>query len=223
MVPHRGGFLAGLVAALSAEPARRLVGLVAAATGALGIYSVVGGAAEEQFGYYVVVTAVPALAAVWGELESRRPAWRRPVAAVVLVFTLVTVGLGVSARTATDDGFRQATTFLDALPAGSRVGLTDVTGEFALLPHDGRGVWPSLTSLDENGAQYVLTRSHQLSNGYGYAAPELLDWLAAHATPVFTVTGPTNGDTVVWQLYPGAVTDSVRAGETLPPVEGGYR
>jgi 4-amino-4-deoxy-L-arabinose transferase-like glycosyltransferase len=216
------GLFAGAAAAFSPRPDRRLVGLVAATTGALGIYSVVGGAAEEQFGYYVVVTSVLALGAVGADLAERRPDWRRPVAAVVLVFTLVTVGLGASARAATDDGFRQARAYLDTLPAGSRVGLTDVTGEFALLPHADRGVWPSLTSLQANGAQYVLTRSHQLANGYGYAAPEMLDWLAAHATPVFTATGPTNGTTVVWRLDPAAVAAALRAGVTLPPVEGGY-
>ena len=52
------GLFAGLAAAFSAVPARRLVGLLAATTGALGIYCVVAGAAEEQFGYYVVVTSV---------------------------------------------------------------------------------------------------------------------------------------------------------------------
>ena len=216
------GLFAGLAAAFSAVPTRRVVGLAATTTGALGVYSVVGGAAEEQFGYYVVVTSVLALGAVWPDLADRRRAWRRPVAAMVLVFSVVTVGLGVSARSAADDGFRQARAYLDTLPAGSRVGLTDVTGEFALLPHDDWGVWPSLTSLETNGAQYVLTRSHQLSNGYGYAAPELLDWLAAHATPVFTAAGSTNGDTVVWRLNPGALDAAVLAGVALPPVEGGY-
>ena len=75
------GLFAGLAAAFSAVPARRMVGLVAATTGALGIYSVVGGAAEEQFGYYVVVTSVLALGAMWPDLADRRRAWRRPVAA----------------------------------------------------------------------------------------------------------------------------------------------
>jgi 4-amino-4-deoxy-L-arabinose transferase-like glycosyltransferase len=216
------GLFAGVAAAFSPVPARRLVGLVAATTGALGIYSVVGGAAEEQFGYYVVVTSVLALGALWADLTDRRPAWRRPVAGVVLAFTLLTVGLGVTARAATDDGFSQARTFLNTLPPGTRVGLTDVTGEFALLPHDDWGVWPSLTSLDANDAQYVLTRSHQLRNGYGYAAPGMLDWLAAHATPVFTAHGPTNGDTVVWRVDPAAVAVALRSGVALPPVEGGY-
>ena len=216
------GLFAGLAAAFSAVAARRLVGLIAATTGALGIYSVVAGAAEEQFGYYVVVTSVLALSALWGDLTDRRPAWRRPVAVVVGVFTLLTVGLGISARATVDDAYPRARAFLNTLPAGARVGLTDVTGEFGLLPHPGWGVWPSLLSLQTNDAQYVLTRSHQLAQGYGYAAPDLLDWLAQHATTVFTTTGPSGGDTVVWRLDRGALDAAIAAGQTLPPVTGGY-
>ena len=217
------GLFAGIAVAYSTVPARRVIGLIAAVTGALGIYCVAAGAAEEQFGYYVVITSVLALSALWGELTERRPAWRRPVAAVALIFTVLTVGLGVSARTTVDDSLPRARAFLLAtLPADARVGLTDVTPEFGLLPHEGWGVWPSLTSLDDNGAQYVLTRSHQLDQGYGYAAPAMLDWLAAHATPVFTANGPSGGATVVWRLDQAAVASAVAAGQTLPPVTGGY-
>jgi hypothetical protein len=152
----------------------------------------------------------------------RRPSWRRPAAVVALTFTLLTVGLGVSARTTVDDSIPRARAFLDTLPVDARVGVTDVTGEFGLLPHEGWGVWPSLTSLDGNGAQYVLTRSHQLDQGYGYASPDMLGWLAEHATPVFTATGPSSGATVVWRLDRAAVAASVAAGRTLPPVTGGY-
>ena len=124
---------------------------------------------------------------------------------------------------AADDAYPRARAFLNTLPAGTRVGLTDVTGEFGLLPHPGWGVWPSLLSLQTNDAQYVLTRSHQLTQGYGYAAPDLLDWLAQHATPVFTTTGPSGGDTVVWRLDRDALDAAIAAGQTLPPVTGGTR
>ena len=97
-----------------------------------------------------------------------------------------------------------------------------MTGEFALLPHDGWAVQPSLASLAHGSTQYVLTQSQPLSQGYGYAAPQLLDWLAAHATPVFTATGPTSGRTVVWRLDKTALDAAVAAGATLPPVTGGY-
>jgi 4-amino-4-deoxy-L-arabinose transferase-like glycosyltransferase len=215
--------LAGLVAALSAAPARRLVGLFALCAGLLGVYCVVAGAAEEQFGYYVVLAAVAATPVAAVELVARRPGLRRPVVALAVLVCLVGAALGAQARTTTDDGLVRARDFLATeLPAGSRVGLTSVTGEFALLPHTGWDVWPSLASLRSNGAQYVLTQSHPLSQGYGYAAPELLDWLAGHARPVFTATGPSGGDTVVWQLDRAALDAALDAGTTLPPISGGY-
>ena len=58
--------------------------------------------------------------------------------------------------------------------------------------------------------------------GSGPASPELLGWLTAHATPVFTASGPTNGDTVVWRLDHAALRAALRAGVSLPPVDGGY-
>jgi 4-amino-4-deoxy-L-arabinose transferase-like glycosyltransferase len=215
--------LAGLVAALSAVPARRLVGLVALCAGLLGVYCVVGGAAEEQFGYYVVLAAVVAAPVALLELVERRPGLRRPLIGLTALFCAAAVALGVQARLTTDDGLAQARAWAAGSPAATgRVGLTSVTAEFALLPHEGWGVWPSLASLDAEGAQYVLTQSHPLSQGYGFADPRLLDWLAANAVPVFTATGPTSGRTVVWQLDPAALDAAVAAGTTLPPVTGGY-
>ena len=131
--------------------------------------------------------------------------------------------LGVLARSAHDDGFRRVRAWMEtALPPGARVGLTGVTAEFALLPHPGYGVWPSLSSLAGNDAEYVMTQSQTLSQGYGYAAPELLTWLQAHARPVFSFTGPSNGATVVWKLDRNAVRDAVAGGVRIPPVSGGF-
>ena len=214
--------LAGALAAFSVQPVRRLIGLLALFAGLLGVYCVVAGAAEEQFGYYVVLAAVLTTPVALLELVARLPWLRRPAVVLVALFVVAGAVLGVQARTTTDDGLVQARAFMNALPAGSTVGLTSVTGEFALLPHDGWAVQPSLASLAQGGAQYVLTQSQPLSQGYGYAAPQLLGWLAAHATPVFTATGPTSGHTVVWRLDKTALDAAVASGETLPPVTGGY-
>jgi hypothetical protein len=215
---------AGAAAALSHRPDRRLLGLVAVSTGALGLYAVAGGAAEEQFGYYVIVSSVLALAAVAAELLERRPRFTAPVAGLAAVLVVATLTLGIGSRLLADDGYVQARAWLEtSVPAGSNVGLTNVTGEFALLPHPHYGVWPSLTSLGERDADYVLTQSHPLSQGYGYAAPQLLDWLAAHARPAFVFRGPSNGDTVVWRLDRAAVDTAVARGDRIPPVTGDFR
>jgi 4-amino-4-deoxy-L-arabinose transferase-like glycosyltransferase len=215
--------IVGLWAAWSATGARRVIGLVGLTAGAMGLYAAFFGTLEEQFGYYVVIAAVLASTALVAELSERRTELRRPVAVVASIFLAATVVLGVSSRLATDDGFRQARTWLAAnVPAGAPVGLTGVTAEFALLPHTGYGVWPSLSSLDEHHADYVLTQSKQLSEGYGYAAPALLSWLKAHATPVFNAHGPSAGDTAVWRLDRAAVSQAVATGNTIPPIKGGY-
>jgi hypothetical protein len=215
--------LAGLVAVLSTAPARRLVGLLALSAGLLGIYCVVGGAAEEQFGYYVVLATVVAGPVAVQELAGRRLSLRRPLAAAAVIVCALSALLGVQARLTVDDGLVRARAWMfTELPVGARVGLTSVTGEFAFLPHEGWGVLPSLASLRNGRAQYVLTQGRPLSRGYGYAAPELLEWLAAHARPIFTATGPSAGDTVVWKLDPAALDAAVAAGQTLPPVTGGY-
>ena len=213
----------GLVAALSADRVRRLVGLMALAAGLLGAYCVVGGAAEEQFGYYVVLAAVIATPVAVLELIARWSRLRVPLITAAVLFGLAGGFLGVHARTTQDDGLVEARAYLDQLPAGSEVALTSVTGEFALLPHQDWTVAPSLASLDATGARYVLTQSYPLSQGYGYSDPKLLDWLAAHATPVFTTTGPTSGDTTVWRLDRAALDEAVASGTTLPPVSGGYQ
>jgi len=100
--------------------------------------------------------------------------------------------------------------------------LTSVTAEFALMPHEGWEVLPSLQSLHDREAQYVLTQGRQLSEGYGFAAPEFLDWLQDNAQAVFTFRGPTSGDTVVWQLDRAKLDAAVAGGLSVPPVTGGY-
>lgn len=213
----------GVVGAVWAGRAdRRLAAILAIGASGTGAYAVVAGTLEEQFGYIVVVTAVPACAVVLAELRERRHA-RRGALAVALAFLAVTVVLGARERTTPDDGFVQARAWLESsLPAGSRVGLTGVTAEFGLLPHDDWGVWPSLESLSRNDAEYVLTQSHTLLQGYGYADPALLPWLEHNATRVYAVVGPSNGRTEVWQLDAATLDAALEDGHLLPPVSGGY-
>jgi hypothetical protein len=212
----------GVLAARSPHAGRRLAGFLAVGAGLLGGYAAVAGTLEEQFGYVVVVSCVPAMACAARDLHDRGRLRRLlPVAAVV--FLITTAVLGVLERSAHDDGFRRVRAWMDTtLSPGSRVGLTGVTAEFALLPHAGYGVWPSLSSLAANDAEYVVTQSQTVAQGYGYAAPEMLSWLQGHARPVFTFTGPSNGATVVWKLDRNAVQDAVANGVRLPPVSGGF-
>lgn len=215
--------IVGVFAAFSAHPGRRIVGILAFTTGLLGLYAAFVGTLEEQFGYYVVVTSVLACSGAAADLISRRSSRRLPLGIVASVFLATTIALGITARATTDDGFIQSRAWLNNLPPRTHVGLTDVTAEFALLSHPGYGVWPSLASLNAHHAQYVLTRSRQLSQGYGYAAPQLLSWLKTHATAVFNAQGPSSGNTTVWRLNPAALHHAASDGKTIPPVTGTYK
>ncbi|WP_223935829.1 glycosyltransferase family 39 protein [Arthrobacter sp. StoSoilB5] len=216
--------LAGAVAATSQLAHRRVIGLFSLFTGFVGIYSVFFGAAEEQFGYCVVLAALVSTPVAVAMLISWRPRLRKATAAAVAIVAVLSLVLGVQERSVVDDGLVRARDWINAeLPGSSKVGLTSVTGEFALLPHEGWEVLPSLRSLRDGGAEYVLTQGRPLSEGYGFAAPELLDWLQDNAQPVFTFTGPTSGDTVVWRLDRTKLDAAVAGGTILPPINGGYR
>ncbi|MBW4718137.1 ArnT family glycosyltransferase [Saccharothrix obliqua] len=213
--------LAGVGASFSASAPRRLIGLIALVSGALGVYAAFIGTLEEQFGYYVVVPSALALAVVAVESVERGLLNRKLVVGVAVAFAALTAVLGLSARLVTDDAYRRVDAWLTKnVPPGTKVGLTGVTAEFAYLPRTGYGVWPSLESLAKHDAEYVVTQRRSLRDGYGYAAPELLDWLSRNALPVYSAGGPTGEQTTVWQLSTYRTAKAVRTGERIPPVNG---
>lgn len=210
------------VAVVSKSPARRLLGLLAIAAGAFSWFVALVGAFEEQFGYYVLVISVLALAVAVDELWNR--SFIRPVISVGATVLLVgSAVLGLSSRFVVDDGITALRAWVDQeLPPGSRIGMTTPTVEFSLAPRVGAGVWPSLTSLSQNNAQYVVTAAKPIQEGYGYAAPELLTWLDDHAQKVYTRATPTLGDVAVWRLDRAVVANAVRDGDGIPPVRGSH-
>ncbi|MFC8038848.1 ArnT family glycosyltransferase [Paenarthrobacter sp. NPDC057355] len=216
--------VAGAVAAFSPVAIRRVTGLFSLITGFVGVYSVFFGAAEEQFGYCVVIVGLVSTPVAATMVVSWRSRLRGVVGVAAAVITVLSLILGIQARLVVDDGLVRARDYMNAeLPESAKVGLTSVTGEFALLPHQGWEVLPSLQSLENGNAQYVLTQDRPLKEGYGFAAPELLHWLENNAQPVFSFTGPTSGDTVLWQLDRTKLDAAVSQGQTIPPVSGGYR
>jgi 4-amino-4-deoxy-L-arabinose transferase-like glycosyltransferase len=216
--------VAGAIVAMSPVVERRVVGLFSVFTGFVGIYSIFFGAAEEQFGYCVVLAALASTPVAAVMLVNWRPRLRGAVVTMAAIMAILSLFLGIQARSVVDDGLVRARDWMVAeLPSSSKVGLTSVTGEFALMPHEGWEVLPSLQSLRDGGAEYALTQGRPLSEGYGFASPEFLVWLQDNARPVFTFTGPTSGDTVVWELDRQKLEAAVSGGLILPPVTGGYK
>jgi 4-amino-4-deoxy-L-arabinose transferase-like glycosyltransferase len=203
--------LAGLLACLSTRPERRLVGLAALCIGGFGVYSAAFGTFEEQYGYPVMIAGVVALAVVAAEYLERRPARMPVVTTVGALFTGIVILLGVRAETTADNGFEQARVWVQAnLPADARVSVTNSTGEFAFETDPRFGVWPSAPLMYAGGVDYILTQSHPTSQGYGYAQPGMVEWLASNAQPVYRADGPTNGSTVIWHVDPEVVAQGAQ-------------
>ena len=198
--------LVGVVAARSARPERRFVGLVAVTTGLFGVYSAAFGTFEENYGYPVMIAGIMAATVAAMELYEHHPRTRLAISVVCPLFLVAAAVLGIRTEVTADDGFREVHSWTDAnLPADARVGVTNSTGELAFDDDPRFGVWASLPDLEANGASYVLTQSLPTSLGYGFARPELVPWLTANAVPVIAVEGPTNGVTTLWRIDPEAL------------------
>jgi Dolichyl-phosphate-mannose-protein mannosyltransferase len=217
--------LAGVVAAFSSRPDRRLVGLTATAMGGLGAFLALFGTLEEHFGYPIVVAGVTALAVCGAMLVERRPALRTAVVAVAAVLLAGVATLGLRLELSQDDGFLTFRSWANTeLAADARVGVTNDTAIRALRDDDRFGPWSTAEQLADNDAGYVLTVSLPTEQGYARARPELLDWLEANGTEVFRDEGPTNGDTVLWSVDPDDLAAAAArgvGGPPPPPVDAG--
>jgi hypothetical protein len=146
--------LVGALACFSRIAARRLIGVSTLSMGLFGAYSAAFGTFEEQYGYGVMIASVLGAAVCAAEWSDRRPALTKPLAAISLVFVLVTVGLGLRAEFTKDNGFQQVEVWVaDNLPQDARVSVSNSTGEFAFAGDARFGVWPSAPLMAENDGQ----------------------------------------------------------------------
>jgi hypothetical protein len=193
--------LAGVVAACSRWPERRLVGLVALATGAYGVYMVGFGTAEEHYAYPILVVGAVALAVLVRMLLNGELVRRRVTLSLLVLFLLAETTLGARQELTRDDGLLTFRSWADRhLPSDVKVGATNGASGYALADDPRFGPWPTARLLKLRGAQYVLTFDVPTREGYTLATPEMLDWLEVHATAVFQTYGPTNGNTVLWYI-----------------------
>jgi len=214
--------LAGLVAACSARRERRLLGLVAMATGAYGVYMVAFGTAEEQYAYPIMIAGVTAMAVGTRMVLDRLPRLRTATISLVVIFLLAELALGARQELTRDDSlltFRSWTA--KYLPPKVKVGATNGASGYAFADDPRFGPWPTARLLELRDARYVLTFDLPTRQGYTLATTELLDWLQADATPVFRTHGPTNGDTVLWYVDPKALALAAIQGVGEQPGAGG--
>ncbi|WIG16333.1 hypothetical protein [Kocuria rosea] len=211
------GPLAAVFVCFSPRAERRIVGLAGLVMGLFGLYSAAFGTFEEQYGYPVMVAGILSIAICTMELCERRSSLTRPTAVAGILFTVLTVALGTRALTTTDNGFAQMRTWTAThLPADALVSVTNSTGEFAFASDPRFGVWPDSQLMEKHDVEYILTQSTPTMQGYGYAQPEMLEWLGATATVVVSFDGPTNGATTLWRVDDGDLHRAAEAGIGLP-------
>ena len=195
------GPVTGVILCFSKVASRRLVGLTALVLGMFGVYSAAFGTLEEQYGYPVLFVGALSAGVCAVELVERRARWRTPVILFAVAFVALAGALGIRALVTVDNGFVQVRTWMqENLPADALISVSNSTGEVAFDDDPRVGVWPSAPLMQEAGANYIITQDLPTSLGYGYARPEMLEWLKANADPVFSAAGPTNGMTVVWRV-----------------------
>ena len=211
------GPVAAIFVCLSPVKERRLIGLVGLTMGLFGVYSAAFGTFEEQYGYPVMVAGILSIAVFGMELCLRRPQLIRATGVLGICFALLTMSLGLRAETTTDNGYAQFEEWKERhLPAQALVSVTNSTGELAFGDDPRFGVWPSTRLMEQNGVEYILTQSLPTMQGYGYARPEMLEWLTDTATKVVSFEGPTNGATTLWHVDEAELRLAVREGIGIP-------
>ena len=201
-----------VIAVLSHDRSRRMIGLCAMTMGVYGIYIALFGTFEEQYGYGVMIASVLGLGVAYAELRERRPGREAWLRASCIILAVLTVGLGIRAEATPDDGFLQVRAWVQAyLPANAHVAVTDSTGQWIFMDDPRFGAWPTALLMREHNANYILTQSLPNSEGYDYAKPAMLEWLEAHAVAVFHFYGPTNGNTVLWYVKPSLLQQAAKA------------
>lgn len=205
--------IVGVIAARSKYPSRRLIGLCALTMGAFGIYIAAFGTFEEQYGFPVMIASVLGIGASYAEIRESRPQREMLLRVSGAVLLVLTIGLGVREEATPDDGLFQVRAWVQThLPADARVGTTDSTGEWAFMYDRRFGTWFSARAMWQHKADYILTESLPISEGYGFAKPAMLTWLAANADALFRFSGPTNGNTVLWYVKPSLLRQAAQAG-----------
>lgn len=164
------------------------------------VYAVLFGTLEEQTFYLVLAPSVvsAAVAVAWVV----RSGGRRTVAAVVVVVGVLLAGQVVgwtSIHSRTDDGYRQLDAWMaERLPPGTRVAVTEDTGQFVLEgvvlvgddPVDGG---PVVTWTQER-VDLVLVSTELASRGYGTVDADVVARLDTSAPVVFVAEAPTLGE-----------------------------
>ncbi|HEU4323199.1 MAG TPA: hypothetical protein VFS21_08595 [Roseiflexaceae bacterium] len=203
------GTLAVLLLLSQRSAAARLLAVWAGCAYLLLIVCGIFGTIEEQFFYWLVVSALPALAAAGALLGERFPTLPRATLRNVIAGLLVlSVGWStwqwVRVHTTPDNGYEQALDVIAGLPAGQKVAATSETGQFLLLAN-GRasgpwGRWDDPAALQGERPDYLLVSTLQFTWDQGGAGAALLGWADSNGKLVLRVDGHRDDSILLYNL-----------------------
>jgi hypothetical protein len=206
--------LIGLGAPAAAALARRgrdvdwVLALWAASAYALLAYAIAWGTNEEQFYYFLIVPALPAIGTAVAWLAPLRRELALAAAAIGLVFTGVSARQWVIVHTQPDNAHEALVSYLESHVApGGRVAATGETAQFVLSGSYGTGPWGNWVEPDDLRAyhpDYLVVSPRQVLWDHGAEGQALLDWVERTAFPVFEFSArPGSAATLALYRLPG--------------------
>lgn len=191
----------------------RIVSIWAASAYILMGYLIPVGTLESQFFYYLLVPALLATTIAAVHLFREKVAGAvssRLLLAVVATISLIilwSAAQWVRFRVTPDNGYERVLAFVASeIPPEMKVAATSETAQF-LLDDRASGPWSSwytLEALAEHRPDYLIVSERQLEWDYGDLALPLLDWMEENGKPVFSFTGRTNEQLIIYFLPPAS-------------------
>lgn len=182
-------------------------------------YAVLLGTLEEQTFYLLLAPGAAVTAVAARALHHDRSGHRGAGLVGVLMAGLLLAQTGSWALIHSREDHGYLTTdawFAENLPAGTRVAMTEDTGQFLL-----RGVDIStaadVPALRAERADFVLVSTELAGRGYGLATEELVQELDETSTLVLSTPGPSLGELRLYDVRELTGGSGVADGLTLPP------
>ena len=191
------------------------------------------GTIEEQFFYWLVVTAAPV--AVIGLTVGLRSGllvrFQRPLLYAVSGMLVLSVAWSsvqwFQVHTTPDNGYEQVLAWLEQRPPKEKVSSTSETGQF-LLQAEGRatgpwGKWGNLQALRGWDPEYLIISTLQVIWDDNPGLPALLKWAESNGELVVRVDGHRNDAILLYRITPNPAerlnTAGRSGGSAVPPVD----
>ena len=208
-----------LLADLGAAPAQRLLASWTSGAYAFLTYAVVFGTLEEQYFYYLIVPSILATVVTTALILRKVLANNRTrgmlapthgwlaleaAAAVSVVFLILWNACvwqtWVVVHTVPDNGYQRLTAYVEELPPGDRIALTDETQALLMEESGSGGRYEAVGPLLADNVDYVVVNSDLATKGYERPPPEVYRWVRNHGRLVYGFEDRDSDLLGVWRL-----------------------